>query len=142
MKKYCILLIFSIASIAVMAQSTAPRYGTAVNQDNTGRSLTYHVYTVTDGSGVDSLTVSPQYWQNDYKVNLVDTLTLKQPAVTRCYFGDKMRIFIYGTTGKRLKFYGTKWNTAGNATLSTGALGIIELYFNGTTWVELSRTIK
>jgi hypothetical protein len=139
MKKLILLIGFVIATVAVIAQSTTPRYGTLPNQDNTGRNLTYHLYSITDKTGVDTVTVRPTYWQNDFKVALVDTLKIQ--AITKgCYFGDNMRLFISGTSGKRLRFLGNYWQlSAKTLDLSTGTYAIIELYFNGTKWVELSR---
>ena len=143
MKKLFAVIFLLAISIAMYGQSTSPRFGTLKNQDNTGRVLNYKVVTVTDVTGADSTVVSSNAYTTIYNVTLKDSLTLKQPIVTNCYFGDKIEIILTAPSGTPfLKFYGSNWKTAGKATLSTGLKGIIELVFDGAKWIEEGRYIQ
>jgi hypothetical protein len=144
MKKLLFLLVIG-ASIAtqVISQTTTPRFGITVGADNTGRTVTYKYKAITDVAGADSIAVAPGAWQTLYKVTLTDSFTFKQPVVTNCYFGDQITIIASAASGTpKLKFTGSKWKTAGTATLSTGLRAVIDLVFDGAAWVERSRVVQ
>lgn len=130
------------AVTAADAQITSPRFGTAKNQDNTGRVLTYKLVSVTDAAGADSVTIAPSAWETIYKIAVLDSLTFKSPTVTNSYYGDKIVFQVTGTSGKMIKFTGTNWVSAGTATLSAGLNAIITFRFNGAKWVEESRVVQ
>lgn len=136
------ILFLLVGSLAVDAQSTSPRFGTATNQDNTGRVLTYKYLTLTDAAGADSLTIRPAAYHTVYRVDLADSLFLKSPSVADSYAGDQVTIVASGASGDLLKFAGTNFITAGTATLSTSARAIIHLVFDGSKWVEASRVVQ
>jgi hypothetical protein len=141
MKKLFSFLFVLFAFVAVNAQSTSPRFGTAKNQDNTGRALNYSLVSVTDAAGADSVVAKPNAWETVYKVAAVDSITFKQPVVTNSYYGDQITIMVTGTSGNKVKFTGTNWVSAGTATLSSGLNATISFRFNGTKWVEQSRVV-
>lgn len=136
-------LLFLIAIVALAnAQSTTPRFGTAKNDDNTGRVLTYKFFAVTDAAGADSIVAVPRAWQTNYRVSLTDSLTFKQPNITYSYAGDNIRIIASGASGTKVKFYGTYWQSAGTATLGSTGKAIIEFVFDGTNWIEAGRYVQ
>ena len=141
MKKLLFILSFLIAVVAVNAQSTSPRFGTAKNQDNTGRVLTYNYVAVTDATGADSVIITPAAYQTFYRVTLTDSLTFKQPVLKASYAGDHITIIASGASGTFIKFTGSYWVTSGTATLSTGGRSIISLTFDGAKWVENVRAL-
>lgn len=143
MKK--IVFLFSLiimCAVAANAQYTTPRFGTLPNDDNTGRVLTYKYLTLTDATGTDSVAIYPNAWQTNYRIALTDSLTIKNPTITKSYAGDNMRFIVTGTSGAKLKFYGANFVTQGKVTLSTSGVAIVELLFNGTKWVECGRNVQ
>ena len=132
--------------VGAMAQSTAPRWGTLKNQDNTGRVLTFKLLPLVDAAGTDSVVVKPNASCTLVTVTLVDSLCLKQPVVTSCYLGDKMTIIAKAASGTPvIKFSGSNWivsGTGGRAKLSTNLRAVIELVFDGSKWVESYRTVQ
>jgi hypothetical protein len=140
--KKLIFILFSVCIFNAVAQSTSPRFGTASNKDNTFRTLTNKLVTVTDASGADSVTLAPNGYNNIVVVNALDSLTFKSPTVTKCYLGDELTLVINGTSGDKVKFTGTNWVSAGTATLSSGLNAVIRFVFNGSKWIEASRVVQ
>lgn len=141
MKK--ILFIFlSFLTVAMLAQSTSPRFGTTPNKDNSFRMMNNTLATVTDAAGADSVTLITKAFNAVVKVALVDSLTFKSPTVSGAYLADNLTLIISGTSGKFLKFTGSNWASAGTVTLSSGAVAVIRFVFNGTKWVEASRVVQ
>lgn len=142
MKKLISFLFLLVAFVAVNAQSTSPRFGTAKNQDNTGRVLTYNLVSVSDAAGADSVTLVPSAWETVVKVAALDSITFKSPTVSKSYYGDNLTIMVSGTSGDLVKFTGSNWVSAGTATLSSGAVAVIRFRFNGSKWIEESRVVQ
>jgi len=142
MKKVILFLSFIIAITFANAQSTSPRFGTAKNQDNTGRALTYGLKAFTDATGADSIIVTPAFFQSIYNVTLIDSFTFKTPVTSVSYYGDNIKIIATGASGTKVKFSGTPWITTGTATLSSKGRAVIDLVFDGTYWVESNRTVQ
>lgn len=142
MKKLIALIVFVVAAFAVNAQSTTPRFGTAKNQDNTGRVLTYAYQTATDTQGADSLLLNPNAWKTTVRITMLDSFCMKNPVVTRSYAGDNIVIIASGANGTKLKFSGANYLTSGTATLSSVGRAVISLVFDGAKWVEVSRTVQ
>lgn len=137
------LLLAMLVFLGTHAQSTTPRFGTTANQDNTGRALTYKWVTKTDAVAADSLKLTPSAWHTVVRVNsLADSVALVVSSTTKCYTGDNITIVATGTSGGKLKFVGTNFQTAGTATLSSGARAVINLVFDGAKWVEASRVVQ
>lgn len=135
MKKILFAIVFLIGAVAVNAQSTSPRFGTAKNQDNTGRVLTYNYATVTDAAGADSVTITPNAWQTIYRIALTDSVTFKNPVVSRSFAGDNILIIASGASGTKVKFTGSNWVGTSAATLSSGGRSVIRYVFDGARWV-------
>lgn len=146
MKKLILFLIFCIATIAASyAQSTSPRFGTAANQDNTGRVLTYNLVAVTDVAGSDTVYVQANAYNTYYKVASLDSVTFKIKSVTKACFGDKISILAQATSGSpKIKFYETNnlLLTAGTATMSSKRRIAITLWFDGAKWIEAGRIVQ
>lgn len=141
--KKILFVLFIFIGFAAGAQSTTPRFGTAKNQDNTGRVFTYGYIAVADAAGADSVILRPAYSQTIYRVTLLDSLTFKQPVITTSYAGDKIILVASAASGTPfIKFTGSNWQTAGTATLSTGLRAVISLIFDGAKWVEQSRVVQ
>lgn len=143
MKKIFISAIVLLTSYIVGAQSTAPRWGTSLKNDNTFRTLTNRYISVVDGAAADSVAIFPQDFQTIYRITLSDSLCLKQPTVTSSFAGDRIMLIASASSGTpKLKFSGSNWITAGTATLSSGLRAVIVLVFDGAKWVEVSRVVQ
>lgn len=144
MKKFLSIILLIAVAFQVEAQSTSPRFGTTKNADNTGRSLTYGYQTFNDVAGADSVTVTPNFFLSTYRINLLDSLTIRNAVVTRSYAGDHIRFIISAASGSPfLKFTGANWISQGTATLSSAnKRAIIQFVFDGVRWVEFSRLIQ
>lgn len=130
-------------AVSVCAQSTTPRFGITKNQDNTGRGLTYKWATKTDATGADSLKIVPNAWSTIVRFSTVtDSVALVVSSTANCYAGDNIQVIATGSSGGKVKFVGTNFQTAGTATLSTGATAVVTLVFSGTKWVEVSRVVQ
>ena len=142
MKNILLILLVAFAGVA-FAQSTSPRFGTTPNKDNTGRTLVYKLQSKQDAAGADTITItSEKAFHTIVKVALLDSLTLGSPVVTNAALGDQMVLLVRGTSGNKLKFTGANWLSAGVATLSSGAVAVIEFVFNGAKWQEKTRTVQ
>lgn len=140
--KKLIFILFSVCIFNAVAQSTSPRFGTTSNKDNTFRTLTNKLVTVTDAAGADTVTLATTGYNNLVKIAALDSLTLGSPTVTKCFLGDKMTLLVTGTSGDKLKFTGSNWVSAGTATLSSGLKAVITFIFDGAKWVESSRVVQ
>jgi len=106
MKKLILFSLFAVLAVAVSAQTTTPRTKTGVRHDV--RNLNYTHDTITDAVGADSVALATNSYIHTYRVVLVDSFTLKQPVVTRCYLGDELQIIASAASGTpTLKFTGS-----------------------------------
>lgn len=142
MKKLFSLFLLLAIAYTVSAQSTSPRFGTAKNQDNTGRVLTNAYASKTDAAGADSVLLVPNAYQTIYRLSLVDSFYFKSPTVTSSYAGDKLVIVASGASGTKVKFAGTNFISAGTATLSTNGRAVLNFIFDGAKWVESGRVVQ
>jgi hypothetical protein len=142
MKNFILSFIAIFAFAVVNAQSTSPRFGTTANQDNTGRALNWKYVSAVDAAGADSLALYPNAYNTTVRVTLTDSFTLKQPNITRSYAADVINIVASGSSGAKLKFSGSNFQTAGAATLSSGGRAVITLIFDGVKWVESARVVQ
>ena len=140
--KKLIFILFSACIFNAVAQSTSPRFGTTSNKDNTFRTLTNKLVTVTDAAGADTVTLATTGYNNLIKIAALDSLTLGSPTVTKCFLGDQMTLLVTGTSGDKLKFTGPNWISAGTATLSSGLKAVITFIFDGAKWVESGRVVQ
>ncbi|CAB4136040.1 hypothetical protein UFOVP579_12 [uncultured Caudovirales phage] len=142
MKNLIVLLIALVSfTLTTTAQSTTPRWGNGVSSDNTGRALNWKYQTVTDATGADSTTLAPSAYQTVVRVAVIDSFYFKSPVVTKSYAGDNLMIVASGASGKKVKFAGTNFISAGTATISTNGRAVICFIFDGAVWVEKSRVV-
>jgi hypothetical protein len=140
-------IISTLALLAVVfcanAQSTAPRFGTAANKDNTARVLTYAYVTGTDGVGADTLKTSPSNFETYYRIsNVVDSTGISITSTAQSYAGDNIIVIASGSSGGFIKFIGSNWLSTGKATLSANGRAVIRFVFDGSKWVEASRQVQ
>jgi len=149
MKKIIFIMLAVFATAYAQAQTTTPRYGYSSSRDRTMRTLTMDYAAITDAAGFDSVTIAPKYHHTQYKVTLTasDSLRFASPTVTNCYFGDKITIIAAagaGTSKMTFSWYqNTKWRTTSPfVSITSGHYAILNFVFNGSVWVEESRSIS
>lgn len=133
---------FTACNNTAQAQSTSPRFGTTPGRDNTYRTLTNGYTAITDAVAADTSTLYPAKFNSYYRISLVDSLYMASPTITKSYAGDNITLIVSGASGTKLKFAGSNWQSAGTATLSSGANAILTFVFSGTKWVESSRVVQ
>lgn len=141
MKKFLFAVALMLSATFANAQSTSPRFATTNSGDNTYRGLSLSYTSVTDAVGADTTTLRTNKFTNYVRVALVDSLTLT-PVVTSCKAGDELVVIATGTSGNKLKFTGTAFQSAGTATLSTGTTAVLTFVFTGAKWAEKSRIVQ
>lgn len=141
MKKVFLAVALMLSATLMNAQSTAPRFGTTAGKDNTFRGLSLGYVSATDAAGADTLTLRTNKFKSYYRLSLTDSFTVT-PVVTSCYAGDELVIVATGTSGNKLKFTGTAFQSAGTATLSSGATAVITFVFTGSKWAEKTRIVQ
>lgn len=140
-------LISTLALLAIVfcvnAQSTTPRFGTAKNQDNTARVLTYAYISGTDGTGADTLKTVPSNFHTYYRIsNVTDSTGISITSTSQSYAGDNITVIASGNSGGFVKFIGSNWLSTGKATLSTNGRAVINFVFDGAKWVEAGRVVQ
>ena len=141
MKKFLFAVALILSATLVNAQSTAPRFGTTAGSDNTYRGLNLAYQSVTDASGMDTVTLRTNKYTNFVRVTLTDTITFT-PVVTSCKAGDELVVIASGASGRRVKFIGSGFQSAGSATLSSGGVAVVTFVFTGTIWAEKTRVVQ
>lgn len=144
MKKILFLFAITAISLATFAQSTSPRFGTTPGRDNTFRTLTNKVSTLTDAAGNDTLTVTPNAFQTFAKITIVDSVSISF-ATTYGYRGDTYRLDITGASGThyvRFTGSGQTLGSTGDITLNSGKGCSITFMFNGSKWIEQCRSLQ
>lgn len=139
MKKLILGLALCAMSLAVCAQATAPRFGTAKNQDNTGRALTYG-YTQPAYAAI--IAVAPAKYENVFAVATLTGALTVNTTTTNSKVCDYMTLILAANSTSRVV-------TFSNNIVSTGTLGVlaskqatIRFIFDGVNWVELCRTVQ
>jgi hypothetical protein len=143
MKKLFALFAFC-AVLTVNAQTVTPRYGTAKNQDNTGRVLTYGTATVTPTSTMVTIPAQTTFYKyvSVASVSISPTFTAN---VANSYKADQMDLLILGeATGTRTITLSTNIiaNAATTQTLAASKQALFRFVFNGSKWVEVARSIE
>ena len=155
-KKISLIAIASVlaCSFTSDAQSTSPRFGTASNQDKTFRSVALYLTEIEDtaGSTTDTVTISPNGYCGHVIMTVTDSAVLSIRSVATSYLGDNFTITLQNTSGSGhfVDFLGysvlaTKWGMASTGTkisLASGLTATLKFYFDGTTWNEVSRSIR
>lgn len=157
MKKIGLILAIAFClGSSLMAQTTAPRFGTDKYGDNTGRSLTYAIITTTDvtSATLDTITIQPKAFETlvtmktgTVMTNLTDSVCYKFNSTNTYYkLGDKVRFLISkGTGAGKIKFGGSVFilSTASAAVaVAANKTLIMDFVWNGAKWVETARMIQ
>lgn len=141
MKKFLFAVALMLSATFVNAQSATPRFGTNAGSDNTYRGLSLNWQSVTDAAGMDTLTIRTNKFTNYVRIALTDTISIL-PVVTSCKAGDELIVTATGASGRRVRFVGAGFQSAGSATTSTGGVAVVTFIFTGTVWAEKSRIVQ
>ena len=140
--KNILIALFVICGFAASAQSTSPRFGTTAGRDNTYRVLSLAYTSPSEAAGNDTISVTPKNYQTYYRVTTADSVTFKIAATTSSYAGDVIKLIVSGSSGNKVKFIGSNMLTSGTGTLSTNGRLTVELWFDGSKWIEANRTAQ
>lgn len=135
MKSFKILIALSllILSSAVLGQYTTPRFGTAKNQDNTGRVLTYK-FARPDYAATVAL--GPNAYETTYVFDtLTGALTLTS-SVASSHAADKLSLVFVADGTNRVVTFSTGFTSGGNITVNSGTKMTVNFVFNGIGWVQ------
>lgn len=142
MKKLIVLTVAVIGFVfSTVAQSTSPRY--TATGGNTGAQLNYKWFTATDATGADSIKLTPNAYSTTVRaVVATDSFAVHIKSNVNAFAGDQLVVIASGTSGKKIKFTGTSFASAGTATLSTVGVAVVTFVFTGTAWAEKSRIVQ
>lgn len=133
MKKFLSIAFIGLFALASSAQITTPRFGTAKNQDNTGRVLTY-------GYAAPAYASTYTVVANAYETTIVmGQLTGAQTlsaTVTNCHVADKLNVMFIGDGSDRIVTFSTGFTSGGNITVSANTKVTVYFVFNGIGWVQ------
>lgn len=137
MKKILCLIAVILIAAASFAQSTTPRFGTAKNQDNTGRVLTYAY--VSNAYAATSTIKTNAYETHVKYATLTGAITLTA-NVTTASLGDRMILYFVADGTNRVVTFSTGF-AANKSTLTVTASTkfTVTLIFDGVAWVETGR---
>lgn len=129
-------------------QFTTPRYGIAKNQDNTGRVLNYNFVSTADAAGADTVKLSPNAWTTIIRpsaaLRVSDSIQYQIASTAYSHVGDNIQcLFLAGAGTCKVKFIGTNWKAGSGTTtlsMSSGTRATITFVFDGSYWIEVSRT--
>lgn len=137
-KTLSVLTVLAICAITFTA--SAQRFGTGLaNQDNTGRQLTYGslapAYSAT-------ITIAPRMYETIIKpATLTGAMTVNANEGGAKKYDRLVFIFTSDGTGRVVTF-GTNFIVYGTLTLIASKQGTVTFIYDGTNYVELSRTIQ
>jgi len=146
MKKLFSLFFLIAVSLSVFGQSTSPRFGTAKNQDNTGRVLQYKVVTSNDAAGNDTISVTANAWQTIVRPssNITDSVNIKA-VVTNCRMGDELYVVVSKGAGAGAVRFPTAYfindAAANRYTIGANKTAVFFFKFNGSKWHMVSKTV-
>lgn len=143
MKKLFSLLFLMAFTIAMVAQSTTPRFGTTSKDDNTGRVLTYAYKNVELAASQASAYQIPNAYFTTIRVQTLTHALTDSVAVTYAHLGDHIEfIFTADTlTAGRVVTFGNHLKSAGTLTVAKSKKATAVFVFDGTAWIEEDRTI-
>ena len=146
MKKFLSIL-FVCLSFAASAQTVTPRTGTGANNDNTYRAATFSYKAISDATGIDTVKLNLNAFNNRVKVALADTVALNLTPITNCFYGDVLIVTVTNSTGAgALKFIGSNVETtdgsSGRLYITSAKRANISFVFDGAKWVETGRVVQ
>ena len=109
-----------------------------VNQDNTGRTITYDYQTP-----VFAATIAPMLVASRTTVLIPLTgATTFNPSVAQSYIGDELTVlFGNATAGILVVTTGVNISSIGTLSVSAGKKGSATFVFDGASWVETGRAV-
>lgn len=156
MKNLLFLLVFSLMLVmsASAQYKSRPMFGTAANQDNTGRVLTYGYSTLEDtaGSTPDTLTIIPSNYNKYYMLTLTDSCVVAISNTSNSFIGSIITLIVENTAGsnhnvKLLGYSGlaSQWivsSTGTKLSVASSKRYVISFICDGTKWVEIYRMVE
>jgi hypothetical protein len=139
MKKFLIVASFALALITttVNAQSTTPRFGTAANQDNTGRALNYKLITT---AATATYTIAPNAYETVVRPTTITSVTQFNATVTNAKLGDNLTCFFFGTPkGSTVTFNTNFLVSASTIVVDSAQTSVVQFRFNGAKFQETGR---
>ena len=141
-------MVACLIAATTFGQYTTPRFGTAKNQDNTARVLTYKFISTADAAGADTVKFSPNAYTTISRpsaaLRVSDSIQYSITSTTTSYVGDKIECqFLAGAGTCKVKFIGSNWKAGSGTTtlsMSSGTRASISFVFDGVYWIEVSRT--
>lgn len=128
-----------------------PLFGTATNQDNTGRSLTYGAFTINDTVGSDTILIVPSNYDKYYTINIQDSAFICIKSTGSSFTYSHLHFIINAGAGsaRAVNFIGysglaTQWlpTTTGTSrfALTASHTAQIEFVCTGTAFAECYRS--
>lgn len=156
--------IFSIIAILTITAftSTAQRYGTIVGRDNTGRVLTFGNISKSDAASatVDTITTaltnsvsSKGFYNTTVTFTVSDSAVLSISSTANSQPGDRLTVVLNNSISSAASFVNflgysalaSKWKMASTGTkiiLASLKSAVLQFYFDGTYWNEVSRCVQ
>ena len=114
------------------------RFGISKNEDNTGRVLTYNFVKPAFASTISvNLNASKTFVE---PAQLTGAVTINAVTANTQEYDECQFIFSADATNRVVTF-GTNFKTSGTVTVTASKYATVKFVFEGTYWVEVSRTI-
>lgn len=130
-KAFSFLLL--IVSTVVLGQYTTPRFGTAKNQDNTGRVLTYRYAAPTYAS---TYALGPNAYETTIVFDTLEGAMTLTSSVGSCHIADKLSLVFFADGTNRVVTFSTGFASGGNITVNSGTKMTVNFVFDGVGWVQ------
>jgi len=115
-----------------------PRFGITPSDDNTGRVITYSYYNPAYAS---TIAVAPNASSTSYIVQqLTGALTLTASTGAALPL-DKITFVFSSDSTNRVVTFGTGFSSSGTLTVTASKKATASFVYDGTSFVELSRTV-
>lgn len=137
MKKIVGILFLIAFTLSVSAQVTTPRFGTAKNQDNTGR-VTTNAYTTPTWTGTVSVNANASYSTIKPAVFSGTVSVTVNAVVTNAHVCDKLELLLSsGSATSATITFGTNFKPKTATTvLSSSKKTVVSFVFDGVAWIE------
>jgi len=114
------------------------RFGITKNEDNTGRVLTnYYVKPAFASTISVNLNASKSYVE---PAQLTGAVTINA-VVTSTQEYDELQFIFSADATNRIVTFGTNFKTSGTLTVTASKYATAKFVFDGTYWLEVSRTV-
>ena len=136
MNKTIIAALLCVFTLSVSAQITTPRFGTATNQDNTGRKLTYGY---SQPAYAATITVVPNKFETIYKVATLTGDASVVTTVTNAHVGDRIVFLFTADASARTITFSTGMVASATLVVDISQRASATFIFNGAVFIEQSR---